>query len=74
MCFFDSPTARCEMIHEMVLTDETQTECAGEHDCPVGSICPLSAYFVEWRPSAKRAMPNPVPPRTRRQAAQYGRP
>ncbi len=46
MCF-DSPIARCELVQEMVLTDETQQECAREHDCPVGRVCPLAAYFTE---------------------------
>jgi hypothetical protein len=44
---FDSPVARCEIIREMVLTDETQAECACEHDCPPGRICPLARYFAE---------------------------
>jgi len=44
---FDSPIARCEIIHEMVLIDETQTECACEHGCPPDRICPLARYFVE---------------------------
>ena len=47
MCFFDSPIARCEVIHELVLTDETQAECAGEHHCPPGTHCPLEGYFAE---------------------------
>lgn len=47
MCFFDSPTARCEAVHELVLTDETQTECAREHACPPNRICPLCGYFSE---------------------------
>lgn len=46
MTFFDSPIARCEAIHELVLTDETQAECAREHDCPLGRICPLCGYFT----------------------------
>lgn len=76
MCFFDSPTARCELIHELVLTDETQAECAREHECPTGRVCPLCAYFVERRVGlGKDGMKrNPVPPRIRRQVAQYGRP
>jgi hypothetical protein len=44
---FDSPIARCEIIHEMVLIDETQVECACEHDCPPGRVCPLARYFAE---------------------------
>ncbi|THF57700.1 hypothetical protein [Pseudothauera rhizosphaerae] len=47
MCFFDSPIARCEKVHEMVLLDETQQECAREHHCPPGRICPLEGCFTE---------------------------
>jgi hypothetical protein len=47
MSFFDSPLARCEAVHELVLTDETQAECAREHDCPPGFKCPLCGYFTE---------------------------
>jgi hypothetical protein len=47
MCFFDSPIARCEAIHEMVLTDEKQAECAREHHCPNKRACPLSGYFTD---------------------------
>ena len=43
---FDSPLARCEIVREMVLTDETQAECAHEHDCPAGCECPLRDYFT----------------------------
>lgn len=70
MCYFDSPVARCELIHELVLTDETQAECAREHQCPAGRICPLCAYFVDTRTCAGKLAPR----RDRRQAAQYGRP
>ena len=38
MSFFDSPIAPCEVVHEMVMTDETQAECAREHECPPASI------------------------------------
>jgi hypothetical protein len=47
MSFFDSPVGRCEVVREMVLLDETQQECAGEHGCPAGLDCPLKAYFTE---------------------------
>ncbi len=46
MSIFDAPIARCDAIHEMVLTDETQCECAREHECPPGRICPLHGYFT----------------------------
>lgn len=45
MSIFDSPIARCEAVHEMVLTDETQAECAREHDCPPDRECPLQGCF-----------------------------
>lgn len=65
MSFFDSPIARCEAIHELVLTDETQRECACEHDCPSGRVCPLDGYFAD-----DEAMPTAGPqhrqPRGRR--------
>jgi hypothetical protein len=47
MSFFDSPIARCEAVRQMVLTDETQAQCAREHDCPPGFKCPLCGYFTE---------------------------
>lgn len=45
MCFLDSPVGRCEAVHEMVLLDETQKECAREHGCPPGRQCPLEGCF-----------------------------
>lgn len=47
MSFFDSPIAPCEAVHEMVLTDETQAECAREHECPPDRVCPLCGWFAE---------------------------
>ncbi len=47
MSFFDSPIGRCEQVREMVLLDETQQECAREHDCPPGRECPLKGCFTE---------------------------
>lgn len=47
MSFVDSPMARCEFAKEIVLTDETQGECARDHDCPPGTVCPLCGYFTE---------------------------
>ena len=47
MSFLDSPIARCEAVRQMVLTDETQAECAREHGCPPDLKCPLCGYFVE---------------------------
>ena len=44
---FDVPISRCEAIHQMVATDQTQTECAREHECPSDRVCPLEGYFAE---------------------------
>ena len=46
MTFIDSPIGRCEAVKEMVLLDETQMECAREHDCPPGRHCPLEGCFA----------------------------
>lgn len=46
MSVFDAPIARCEAVHEMVLTDETMVECACEHACPPDRRCPLLTYFT----------------------------
>ena len=55
MSFFDSPLARCEAVRQMVVTDETQAECAREHDCPPGFKCPLCGYFTESRGISEEA-------------------
>ncbi|WP_374241384.1 hypothetical protein [Zoogloea sp.] len=47
MCFIDSPISRCEAVREMVLTDQTQAECAREHECPPGRHCPLDGCFAD---------------------------
>lgn len=57
MCFFDSPVSRCEMAHEMVLTDQTQAECAREHACPAGCDCPLRACFAETSGLSETVVP-----------------
>lgn len=59
MSIFDSPIARCDAVREMVLTDETQAECAREHECPADRVCPLCGYFVESRATAERENPPP---------------
>lgn len=46
MCTFDSPISRCELMRCMVLTDQTQRQCAAEHGCPEGVRCPLVACFT----------------------------
>jgi len=73
MCFFDSPIGRCEVVRELVLLDETQQECAGEHGCPPGFDCPLKGMFADesgvsdpaslpCRPAARaRAVAMPAP-------------
>ena len=65
MSFFDAPLARCEAVRQMVLTDETQAECAREHDCPPGFKCPLCGYFTESSGLSEEGsmqMLNPSPP------------
>ena len=64
MCFLDSPIARCDAVHEMVLTDETQRECAREHNCPPGRKCLLDGYFTETSGMAdgeEQILLHPVP-------------
>lgn len=46
MCTFDAPIARCEAMHVMVITDLTQAQCACEHECPNGVVCPLDGFFT----------------------------
>ncbi|MBL8437294.1 MAG: hypothetical protein JNM61_03765 [Zoogloeaceae bacterium] len=46
MSFIDSPLGRCDAVKEMVLLDETQVECAREHNCPAGRNCPLEGCFA----------------------------
>lgn len=47
MSFVDSPLASCTFAREIVLTDQTQGQCAKEHECPPGTQCPLCGYFPE---------------------------
>lgn len=47
MSIIDSPIAPCEVVHEIVLLDETQAECAREHGCPPGTACPLADCFAK---------------------------
>lgn len=46
MSFLDSPICRCELMRAMVLTDQTQGQCAQEHACPLGTVCPLGNCFA----------------------------
>lgn len=61
MCTFDSPIARCEAMHVMVLTDETQRACAAEHGCPPGLKCPLATVFTGEEMVEGRRGPLPSP-------------
>jgi hypothetical protein len=47
MSFFDAPISPCDAVQEMVLTDQTQRQCALEHGCPPGRNCPLNGCFAE---------------------------
>ncbi len=60
MSIFDGPIARCEAVHEMVLTDETQLECAREHGCPADRQCPLQGWFTETSGVAECAAAEPA--------------
>ena len=50
MSIFDCPIARCEVMRTLVVTDQTQAQCAHENGCPPGTDCPLAGYFsgLEW--------------------------
>jgi len=61
MSIFDSPIARCEAARAMVLTDETQAECAREHECPPNRICPLCGYFTETSGVAEEHAETKIP-------------
>jgi hypothetical protein len=45
MVTFDSPIERCPVCQEYVLMDQTQKECAREHQCNMEEKCPLKSYF-----------------------------
>ncbi len=47
MSGFDVHFAPCAAVGEMVITDQTQQECAREHECPTGRHCPLDGDFAE---------------------------
>lgn len=47
MSFLDAPIARCEAQRTIVLTDQTQQQCAREHDCAPGTACPLCGWFAD---------------------------
>jgi len=54
MSYLDSPISRCEEAHTMVLIDQTQEQCADEHECPVGRFCPLAGYFADMHSAERR--------------------
>ncbi|NJD33438.1 MAG: hypothetical protein FIA96_01105 [Betaproteobacteria bacterium] len=43
---FDSPIEPCPVCGQMVLLDQTQVECAREHDCSIEAPCPLRKFFT----------------------------
>ena len=43
---FDSPIEHCPVCGQMVILDQTQVECAREHDCGIEVPCPLQRYFT----------------------------
>jgi hypothetical protein len=42
--YFDSPMELCPRCNNYVLLDQSQKECASEHQCTEGD-CPLARYF-----------------------------
>lgn len=61
MCTFDAPISRCEAMRCMVITDQTQAQCAAEHDCPSGLRCPLVGCFTGVAP-VRQARPRRARP------------
>jgi len=45
---FFSPFEGCRICKEYVLLDQTQRDCAREHDCKVEN-CPLARFFAQTR-------------------------
>ena len=68
MCTFDAPISRCELMREMVITDQSQKQCACEHNCPADTRCPLADVFtgVDFSPGV---MPKAAAPPRLRMAA-----
>lgn len=56
MSYIDSPMCRCELMRVMVLTDQTQGQCAEEHCCPPGQVCPLKDCFENGSVPAEIAL------------------
>ena len=65
MSFLDSPIGRCEAERTMVLTDQTQRQCAQEHGCPPGRECPLDGCFAK-RSGLYETAPAVLPGKVRR--------
>lgn len=70
---FDSPFAFCRVCRQYVLLDQTQEQCAREHECD-DSVCGLRRYFTGIDFGANRvvaAVPrggNKRPPQARRRS------
>ena len=43
---FDSPIEACPVCGQIVVLDQTQRECAREHQCDSKTECPLRKYFT----------------------------
>jgi hypothetical protein len=63
MSIFDAPLERCEAMQTMVVTDQTQPECAHEHACPPGMVCPLCSCFTghPWFAGKARELAEKMP-------------
>ena len=46
MSYLDSPIGFCAVERAIVLTDQTQKQCALEHGCLPGRKCPLHGCFA----------------------------
>jgi hypothetical protein len=46
MSYFDTPVGRCETMQVMVMTDQTEDECARDNGCPAGRHCSLAACLA----------------------------
>jgi hypothetical protein len=51
MSYFDTPIGRCEVMQIMVVTDQTEQECALDNGCPAGSQCSLAGCLAPARAS-----------------------
>ncbi|MEO8411923.1 MAG: hypothetical protein ABI478_15245 [Propionivibrio sp.] len=61
MSYIDSPLGICAAEHTVVLTDQTQRQCALEHGCPPGRSCPLDGCFARVSGITEA----PIPEKTR---------